>query len=622
MLKAANDSAAVEFERDPLGRIIKENVGADWVASEYDALGLRRTVRSSKGLFQKVRRNAMGDVLGVDAEVAGGGSARTPIKAVGPGGNGNGNGSSASPNDGPTRFSATFQRDLLGQELERSLPGGIRARWQRDALGRPLRHEISRNDQFQSAKQYVWDVNNRLTRIIDAMAGPVDYTHDGFGNLSVAAYADGRVDLRMPDAVGNLFRTAERSDRKYGPAGQLLEARDARGVTTYDYDAEGNLVRKVEPDGATWRYEWNCAGVLVRVVRPNGHAVAFTYDALARRLSKSYRGKTTRWIWDGNVPLHEWVERAPDAVDEEFASREREEDSVAANERALKALLAGRPAQGPPRVGAERFQAAAQGGTADAPITWVFEPETFAPLAKLVGGQTYGIVADHLGTPQAMFDALGGEVWGADIDAYGDLRNVRGERGACPFRWPGQYEDAETGLYYNRFRYYEPSAATFVSSDPINIAGGLALYAYVRDPLTWVDVLGLTCKSAFSGNRGRAKAIYDLERNGYTVVSEEVTMKVNGQRIRADFVARDAEGKLHVFEVKHGSGDLTPNQSASGVFNMSSPSNITEHLGGGTIRPSQGTPGNFAVATKGPPGAPLGGNGATHNATFHVLKYH
>ena len=47
-----------------------------------------------------------------------------------------------------------------------------------------------------------------------------------------------------------------------------------------------------------------------------------------------------------------------------------------------------------------------------------------------------------------MFDESGSEVWGAEIDAYGGLRNVRGERAECPFRWPGQYEDIETGLYY------------------------------------------------------------------------------------------------------------------------------------------------------------------------------
>jgi RHS repeat-associated protein len=178
-------------------------------------------------------------------------------------------------------------------------------------------------------------------------------------------------------------------------------------------------------------------------------------------------------------------------VDEDFTSPEREEDSVAANERTLKALLAGRPANGPPPVDAERLKAAANGGTADAPVTWVFEPESFAPLAKMVAGETYGIVTDHLGTPQGMFDGRGAEVWAADIDAYGDLRNVRGERAACPFRWPGQYEDGETGLYYNRWRYYESRIGHYLSQDPVRFLPGQRKYLYVAEPNTTLDPFGL-----------------------------------------------------------------------------------------------------------------------------------
>jgi RHS repeat-associated protein len=122
----------------------------------------------------------------------------------------------------------------------------------------------------------------------------------------------------------------------------------------------------------------------------------------------------------------------------------------------------------------------------------LFEPESFAPLAKLVNGERFGIVTDHLGTPTAMFDGEGREVWGAEIDVYGDLRNLRREREACPFRWPGQYEDGETGLYYNRFRYYSHDHSAFISQDPIGLLGGLAVFGYVRDPLHGVDFLGLS----------------------------------------------------------------------------------------------------------------------------------
>jgi RHS repeat-associated protein len=124
----------------------------------------------------------------------------------------------------------------------------------------------------------------------------------------------------------------------------------------------------------------------------------------------------------------------------------------------------------------------------------LFEPESFAPLAKLVNGERFGIVTDHLGAPIGMFDGAGREVWGAEIDVYGDLRDLRGEREACPFRWPGQYEDGETGLYYNRYRYLESKKGQYLSQDPITLNGGLALYSYVSDPLAEFDPFGLACR--------------------------------------------------------------------------------------------------------------------------------
>jgi len=283
----------------------------------------------------------------------------------------------------------------------------------------PLRQTYSRYE----APDLQWEVR---------LSAPVELEQDA-------------IDLEIVDLVRS---------RTYGLAGQLLEARDARGVTTYEYDPEGNLIKKVEPDGAAWKYEWNGAGMLARVVRPKGHVVEFGYDPLARRTFKKYRGKTTKWIWDGNVPLHEWVERDADTVDEDFARAPGEADAVAAGEKALKAMLAGRPANGPPKPTASEasLAKASAEGTTDSPVTWVFEPESFAPLAKIVDGERFGIVVDHLGTPRGMFDEQGHEVWGADIDTYVDLRNVRGQRDACPFRWPGQYEDEETGLCYNRWR--------------------------------------------------------------------------------------------------------------------------------------------------------------------------
>jgi len=61
-------------------------------------------------------------------------------------------------------------------------------------------------------------------------------------------------------------------------------------------------------------------------------------------------------------------------------------------------------------------------------------------------------------------------------------------------RFQGQYFDAETGLHYNRFRYYDPSCGRFINQDPIGLAGGNNNYLYVPNPTGWVDPFGLASK--------------------------------------------------------------------------------------------------------------------------------
>ncbi|MFV0505979.1 MAG: RHS repeat-associated core domain-containing protein [Bacteroidales bacterium] len=62
-----------------------------------------------------------------------------------------------------------------------------------------------------------------------------------------------------------------------------------------------------------------------------------------------------------------------------------------------------------------------------------------------------------------------------------------------PFLYQGQYFDEETGLAYNRFRYYNPAEGAYISQDPIGLAGGMPnLYAYVGDSNYWIDPWGLT----------------------------------------------------------------------------------------------------------------------------------
>src|SRR3954470_11794023 len=119
--------------------------------------------------------------------------------------------------------------------------------------------------------------------------------------------------------------------------------------------------------------------MLAAVERPDGTTVSFAYDALGRRIAKIYRGKTTHWIWDGNVPLHEWITLSDEALARDGAPlRNSAEREIALGKR--RALLAQRSAQGPPPGDTDRLppEVPLLEGTAESPITWLFEPESFA----------------------------------------------------------------------------------------------------------------------------------------------------------------------------------------------------------------------------------------------------
>lgn len=261
------------------------------------------------------------------------------------------------------------------------------------------------------------------------------------------------------------------------------------GEWRYGYNKDGNLVERYKGSGKWWdvkrehwKYAWNdfvkpneqsgtCSGFamarnrilknqngsLAGVQRPDrhGHWVEFTYDALGRRLSKS-ASEQTNWLCNGNVPLHEWT------------SGQRYEDK------------GWKPYE-------EDFK------------TWIFEEESFVPLALLQDGHTYSIMTDHLGTPTEMYDENGEEVWYRRLDMNGKIikeechrRTSYYKNVTVPFLFQGQYYDYETELAYNRFRYYSPNMGCYISQDPIGLVGNNpTLYGYVETTNVQIDLFGL-----------------------------------------------------------------------------------------------------------------------------------
>ncbi|MGG6229990.1 RHS repeat-associated core domain-containing protein [Tenacibaculum sp. SDUM215027] len=107
------------------------------------------------------------------------------------------------------------------------------------------------------------------------------------------------------------------------------------------------------------------------------------------------------------------------------------------------------------------------------------------------------------------------------MDIYGKARSFTGEKTFIPFRYQGQYEDVETGLYYNRFRYYSPDTGTYMSQDPIGLLGNMPnMYSYVHDSNAWIDPLGLLRVGEVAGYGSKAHAgdgldAHEMLRNAF-----------------------------------------------------------------------------------------------------------
>jgi type VI secretion system secreted protein VgrG len=124
-------------------------------------------------------------------------------------------------------------------------------------------------------------------------------------------------------------------------------------------------------------------------------------------------------------------------------------------------------------------------------MTYVPHPD-HEGLTRLADGQAWHYVTDHFGTPQELYDNEVGELaWAADFSAYGQTVRQIAHEVNNPIRFPGQYFDAESGLHYNRHRYYDLELGRYLNQDPIGLLGGLHHYSYAdRDPVNRIDPSG------------------------------------------------------------------------------------------------------------------------------------
>ena len=170
----------------------------------------------------------------------------------------------------------------------------------------------------------------------------------------------------------------------------------------------------------------------------------YAYDPLGRRISKETDGVVTRFYWDGDALLG-------DVTDDD--TRE-----------------------------------------------WVYYPGSFEPLVMVRNEKFYLYHNEPNGCPSRLLDESGKVVWAARYDAWGKVKKLLVDEVDQPLRLQGQYFDRETGLYYNRFRYYCAEIGSFTSADPLGVFAGENTYTYAPNIFSWADPMGLSCDKVNTWN--------------------------------------------------------------------------------------------------------------------------
>ncbi|HGV1156426.1 TPA: RHS repeat-associated core domain-containing protein, partial [Escherichia coli] len=110
---------------------------------------------------------------------------------------------------------------------------------------------------------------------------------------------------------------------------------------------------------------------------------------------------------------------------------------------------------------------------------------------------------DHRGLPLALISTEGTTAWYAEYDEWGNLLNEENPHQLQQLiRLPGQQYDEESGLYYNRHRYYDPLQGRYITQDPIGLKGGWNFYQYPLNPVQYIDSMGLASKYGHLNNGG------------------------------------------------------------------------------------------------------------------------
>ncbi|NZB47269.1 RHS repeat domain-containing protein, partial [Escherichia coli] len=393
-------------------------------------------------------------------------------------------------------------------------------------------------------RDYGWNDNGDLVRI----SGPRqtrEYGYSATGRLASVRTLAPDLDIRIPyatDPAGNRLPDPELhpdSTLTAWPDNRIAE--DAHYL--YRYDEYGRLTEKTDripagvirtDDERTHHYHYDSQHRLVFYTRiQHGEPLVesrYLYDPLGRRMAKrvwrrerdltgwmslSRKPEETWYGWDGDrlTTVQTNTTRIQTVYQPgSFTPLIRIETDVTELEKAQRRSLAEKLQQEgskdghgvvfPPelvrlldrlegeiradRVSDESRAWLAQCGLTVERLAAQIEP-VYLPERKI-----HLYHCDHRGLPLALISTEGATEWRGEYDEWGNQLNEENPHHLFqPYRLPGQQYDDESGLCYNRYRYYEPLQGRYITQDPIGLNGGWNLYKYPLNPINYADPLGL-----------------------------------------------------------------------------------------------------------------------------------
>lgn len=345
-----------------------------------------------------------------------------------------------------------------------------------DAQGRQLSQSCWRRDRVLEPPfwtvSYEYDAAGDLSRTTDGERARDRYEYDADRRLVVHHDALGRERRYGHDPAGNLTQTPQHGFIKYGP-GNAIEHAD---FDLHAHDARCRRCRVDRPGRDVTEYVYDSLDQLIEVRFSNRAEVwRAGYDGLGRRIWRDFAGARTDFYWDDDRLA---AERSPDGQLRIY---------VYANEDAL------------------------------VPFMWVdYERDDSDPAS----GKAFYLFTAPTGMPLRVEDAYGRDVWRAEtVDAYGELHGALNRPCPTRLRFAGHFHDEHLGLFYNRFRDYDPTLGQYLQPDPIGHEGGINLFAYAGNPLVEVDLRGLVVphrrgKPRKAKSRQRGKGRPKGERGG------------------------------------------------------------------------------------------------------------